>query len=405
MKHLLPFIENQLQLSTDEEFRTQLDALEQAFTLLCETLVPLKEERIDAPVFFSLDSYYEALDPSVPQEDKFEQQIQAVSGIPHAKICHMRYYQTAKAGHWHALFAQMDESGHLKQIFLTDSRVRDKKGITAHRDLEHNLFLKRLKREDPTLIQFIKSISQPSNTASCWLYALANLAALATEGTTYQRKRKTGTLGQELCSSIKKRIRHNETARRVEDIPSSVSEISAIASIPPLPPIEDGQSLTDAPTINLAPEPVQEPIAEQEITIELPELKTEKIEEKGANVEEKEAGKNPKQIKFEAQNPALFFKATKPIEPNKSNLKIGLGLLASGTGLIGLGFSLSPIAFGMLFSPIISLPLSITLIALGSILALSGIIILAKRALTQSKSVDETLESDGQLTPLSGLSY
>ena len=286
-----------------------------------------------------------------------------------------------------------------KADFSTDSRVRDNKGITAHRDLEHNPFLKELRRENPSLIQFIESISQPTNTAACWLYALANLAALATTGTTYQRQRKTGTLGQELCSALKKRVRHHEKNKKTEEALPSASEISTV--VPLQLQTEDRKITAETTKISSMSKPAQEPI----------EIKTGQTKEKVAShnplspkneIQERRTGKNTKELEYEA-NRSLFFKAVKPIEqPNKSNLKIGLGLLASGTGLIGLGFLLSPIALGSLFSPIISLPLSITLMALGSILALSGIIILAKQALTQNKSVNEAPEYDEQLMP-SGL--
>lgn len=198
MTTLLNFMQYKSALGLKDKFREgdreifADEALGIEFTALCNTF---SSAGIQTPILFSVDSF-DTLDLQYgkPQEDKFAAQIRR--GIPNAKICHMRLYATEKGAHWHALFAQLDDQGQLKEIIITDSS----RGITAKRDMQLNPFLcqnaEKINQEQGFGLQ------QPPATPICWIYALANLASLATTGKVYTRQNSKLPLGEELRQCI-----------------------------------------------------------------------------------------------------------------------------------------------------------------------------------------------------------
>ncbi|ARG98374.1 hypothetical protein B6N58_12260 [Legionella micdadei] len=204
MATLLQFIQNHLPIGLDDKFTednetlTAEEALNRAFNKLSFALKP--SDYIETPVLFSADSFDETLlsIPSMnPQTDKFAEQIILNLGTPHAKICHMRHYATERGSHWHAMFAQLDATGNLHKIIMTDSRTLASQGITSSRDIQLNPFL----NDNREKIEFIPGLQQPTRTPICWMHSLANLAALATTGKIYER-RQLGNFGEELSNLI-----------------------------------------------------------------------------------------------------------------------------------------------------------------------------------------------------------
>lgn len=310
MTNLLNLMQYESPLGLNDPFRDDEDrtisaeeALRIEFTALCKAL---DTSDTQTPVFFSADSFDEVdLAYGKPQEDKFAAQIG--QAIPNAKICHMRLYATERGAHWHALFAQLDEQGQLKEIVITDSS----RGVTSERDKALNPLL--FQNADKFRPHQSLGLQQPPGKPICWMYALANLASLATTGKVYRRQR-TGHIGEELVE----RIRQSE--RKIE---RAASEASTIASPPSF----------FSPSISI-------PI--------IPLDQSPRIVEQGNS----SAIENP----IENQN-----------EQRVSSSTVGRNFLLSGIGGIVAGAIIAAIP-----SPV-SLPLGIVLLAIGLIMALAGI--------------------------------
>lgn len=181
-------------LSDDTTVEASLRAI---FVALVEKLQS-EQEGTTPTYLFSLDSceeYEQVL--NCVKNDAFLKTLSTAP--PKAKIAHLRLYSTEKGSHWHAIFAELDEDCQPIQIRLTDSRVTQGKGITAHIDMENNPYF--LQENIKAKIGLEPSLSQPIFSSTCWIYALANLAALTVTGKVYQRKT-SKSLGLELAEWI-----------------------------------------------------------------------------------------------------------------------------------------------------------------------------------------------------------
>lgn len=211
MNPLLPFMKARRELGFIEKFpksgpesgpesdsdMTVSEALEKAFKKLVKALTPPDTSRSN--VVFSVDSFDEPMaELQVAQVDEFIQQIDQYRDKKNVKICHMRHYSTSEAAHWHALFAETDNTGAFIRIIATDSRVDSKRlGITAQKDITKYASFNGLE------VGFIAGAQQPVGIKICWLHALANLASLAATGEVY--KQQTPNLGIELSGLIEKK--------------------------------------------------------------------------------------------------------------------------------------------------------------------------------------------------------
>jgi hypothetical protein len=231
MTTLLNFMQYSSPLGLDDKFRdgdrriSAEEALRIEFTALCKALDPADTQ---TPVLFSADSFEELdLGSDQPQEDKFAAQIG--QAIPNAKICHMRLYASEGRAHWHALFAQLDEQGQLKEIVITDSS----RGVTSERDKELNPLLSQ--NADKFRPHQSLGLQQPPGQPICWMYSLANLASLATTGKVYSRQQRGG-IGKELAELIEPPKRKlKRAASDVAPIASPPSFFSPSISIPTIP--------------------------------------------------------------------------------------------------------------------------------------------------------------------------
>ncbi|RUQ99310.1 hypothetical protein [Legionella septentrionalis] len=223
---------------------------QQLYTKLAE-----RQNSSSTPIF-SCDQYDEQLTIlHVHQEDEFANTILA-NQTPHAVICHMRLYSTAQYAHWHALFAQMDETGELKKIIITDSRTVNQAGITAKPDIENNLFL----QQHADKITFIAGEQQPFKSQTCWLYCLANLVALAAYGTVYKKNTK-GALSKELLQLLKAEPPKKKETKQETQLPESLettiaveNKLSTSTNVLPADSVKPSSptvSLAQAPQTNL----------------------------------------------------------------------------------------------------------------------------------------------------------
>ncbi|KTD18617.1 Uncharacterised protein [Legionella lansingensis] len=222
MNPLLPLMQAQEALSLDEQLETGTvsDALHDAFFTLAKAFgLPSSSA---SQVSFSVDSDETALG-ILRLEDRFAEEVVIKIGTPNAKVCHMRLYADDQGhAHWHSLFAEMDENGDLKQITITDSRLKGGVGITAQKDIESNEFLKSYSDK----IRFLAGAQQPIGIYICWIHCLANLASLAATGRVYQPK--TASLGIELAKII-------EEADNPQEKPIKHEQIITIETPPPSP--------------------------------------------------------------------------------------------------------------------------------------------------------------------------
>ncbi|WED43334.1 hypothetical protein [Legionella cardiaca] len=375
MNPLLPLMRSEKPLGIDQQLAKGdvASALKDAFTVLTGAAgLSLSSE---IPVFFSIDSNETAYNPYIPFEDKFEEAIAEHIGTPNAKICHMRLYADESGrAHWHSLFAEMDEDGNLKQITITDSRLKDGGGITAQKDIDNNLFL----RENANKIKFIAGESQPFGVHICWIYCLANLASLAACGKVYQSK--TKHLGIELADIIE---RHSKLKKHSSALATTTKQITETPlSSPPR------SELTDATTEIIER---QEDSPSDEITFTSKKTQTATSSLNNLShfglfppVEDKQ--EKPSEIEISNSTSALAI-----ADPNQSSLALKWGgasslFVGAGTCIVG-GLSLTPLL------PL-SLPFSIALISVGVALALAGIVMLAVEHFSQ-----KNLESGDVNTP------
>ncbi|WP_058505000.1 hypothetical protein [Legionella nautarum] len=296
--------DDQRKISAEEALRIE-------FTALCKAISP---SDIQGPIFFSADSFDEFdLQLDLPQEDKFAQQVKQAT--PNATICHMRHYSTQVGAHWHALFAQLDEQGKLKEIVMTDSS----RGITANLDRELNPFLSQ--NADKFRSKQTLGLQQPSGQPICWMYALANLASLATTGKVYTRQQ-VGFLGKELAERIQEKSKE-KIKRASSEVTTEVTSITHSPSF--------FSSSLSSPTTPLLPSPEVE-------------------KERGSSVTEEP---------IEDQN-----------EQTASNSTAGRNLLLLGIGGIAAG------GIALAIPSPVSLPLGIVLLTIGIIMAIAGLFML-----------------------------
>lgn len=373
MNPLLPFMEYQLPLGLEDKFpKSEMSveaALRDTFNILSTTL-GLTGENSSTPIFFSIDSFNEELVGIIEQEDKFAEQVWLNTGIAHAKICHMRCYATAKGAHWHALFARMDEEGQLKEVLLTDSRLNSsKQGITAQKDINGNSFLK----ENQSKCQFIPSLEQPLSTAICWIYALANLAALATTGRVY-KKQTIHPIGLELCQLIEsttiasKKQENNSKGKQTETVVLNLETTSLVEIVPM-------------------------------VSSTLPEFPPE-----SSNKQPTIYGKTGKShTLFSISQPSMLHQSTfrnvdrslplliSPQKETQSSTALhlrsaGVGLLLLGAGVFIVGVSLTAVI------PL-CLPISLTFLGIGIALSIIGAVMLAGDCLAKNCCAAQTKKS------------
>lgn len=351
MNNLLPFMQFEQALSLDLQFENTIsveESLKDAFTKLCLAL-DTSAEKTQSSISFSVDSYDEKLFGD-EQKDLFVEQIRLNKGVPHAKICHMRLYETEKAAHWHALFAQMDEHGNLQKLVITDSRTKEGRGITAQKDIETYSTVK----NQGIQIHFIPGLQQPGKIPICWMHALANLAALATTGAVYKRQKPTGSFSKELRSLIE----------------------------------------IEPPTVDLEAERIE------------PEVNTTAVEgafkfsddENLAIINDEQAPQTQRKNRFFGTPPknveakkAQTSPTSKP-EPTKSKTSTALAIVG---GSLLLASTVSIVAAVVLFP--INPPLSITLVVIGLILALTATAMLIGRCLTKNNRTEEIIEPADKL--------
>lgn len=352
VKSLLPFLEYSLALPDKDKFEDGVlvnVALEEAFYALCKTLGYSEETNI--PVFFSVDHII----PHVDGEDKFLKQIKLAKAYPPANVCHMRLVQNVGGAHWHGSFAQINHQGHLEKITFTDSRVIDGKGRTAHEDIKRYDYL----REKGTSIKFQAGLQQPRKSLTCWQYALANLASLATGNGVYKRTTSESTLGQELHSLL--------TGERQEAVLESTSM--------PQSTVTKKKGKKKERTTETIPGPTYSTPAENS-------------EKKTKN--EKPAARLKKPAKASTQYSKknhLFFEAPKATKPKPCSVSPAISgglLLTLGAGMLGTGI-------GLIF---VCSPLGISLSIIGGLLASIGLAILFSQCLTSHKNTEEREQSN-----------
>ncbi|KTC78187.1 hypothetical protein [Legionella brunensis] len=360
MNSLLPLMRESKALGIDQPLHegNVNDALQSAFTVLTGAFgLTLNSS---TPVFFSCDAdEIESSHGLIFHEDQFAAQVMGKIGTPYAKICHMRLYATEEGAHWHSLFAEMDEQGYLKKIIITDSRVRDQVGITAHRDIENNPFL----QECLDKIEFIPGASQPIGIHICWIYCLANLASLAATGKVYEPK--TQSLGEELATIITEATKPKAPPPPKLELALITKEVKQEAHSPTPPKTEQSEA---------------SPSQVQPFTLFTP--RTPLITE--------DREKETPEIKERVISTPNFYNSEKPTaSQSTSSLKwLGGGALLLGAGaLVVAGLALTPLL------PI-SFPLSMALISAGIVLALAGVVMLIADKICQSHmKLDKATES------------